>query len=158
MERLEPAQWIKIFDFLDVNDLMRCSQVSRAWRSTVLERVKFASLSCKEKVGRFHRLRYSFNFESVENDRVLLADDLRCLQSEPLRTMLQESLKKLYIHHSTECIAKKRSLGLIQALNQFTKLEQLQINALHMSSPKELTLPNPTRSKSSRRFMQLHEC
>ena len=147
MDIQRPGEWpllvrIKIFSFLDMNDLMRFSRLSSAWRSLILDSVEIGSLSCKEKVGHFHELRYSFNFETIENDRLLLADDLKFLRSESLLTVLRRSLKKLYIHHPLGYI-EQSSKSLVSALNQLIQLEQLQLNELEfVGNTEELILPN----------------
>ena len=144
METLQPALRIKIFSCLNMNDLLRCSLVSSEWRSFVLNNIEISSLSCKEKVGFFHEMRYSFSFESIEEDCFLLADCLKFLRSTWVQTMLQKSLKKLYIHHPIGYIYEdKKFPSLVSTLNLFVQLEQLQICALKVASRGEkLNLPN----------------
>lgn len=140
MNGLQSADWIKIFGCLDANDLLRCSLVSREWRSFIVQSVEINSLSCKETVGHFHEMRYSFNWESIENDRILLADDLKFLRSEWVLTLLKK-VKRLYIHHPVGFIADEDSKqSLVPVLNQFVALEQLQLNALRVGKKKGATL------------------
>lgn len=127
---------------LDVNDLLRLSLVNHKMYSIINDYFKIRCLSVTDAYRCFTKMNFTFTFDLIENKYYFFTENVNFLQAKIMRSLLSD-LKQLYIdlpypHFCTE----NPMFSFVNDLNQFTGLEQLQIQVLVIKKTGGLKLPN----------------